>query len=745
MACVLLGRGMRQLTVRLVVVWGLLWGRAALATILVPMRDADLVRTSALVATGEVRRIETRELRDGRILTEVSLAVERLIKGRLRGRHVVVTVPGGTVGDRGLHVFGTAEFTQGEHVLVFLKRTGEGRLRTNAMALGKYHLTDDGSAVRTEPTRDARPAAEFLADLAALAGGADEDVPSGRVAADVTRSAVVERYTFLGNPPSRWADGTVTYKLANADSTLGMSATKTAVDGALAAWTNVASATVDLADGGSAGTARSVAGGTCDGKNTIQFNDPFGEVQDLVNCSGVLAVGGFCDGPGSIDVNGVTFNKISEGDLTVNNGFGACFPAIDLAEVVTHEIGHSIGMGHSSENLNEPNPVLKDATMFAYAHFDGRGASVHQDDIAGISAAYPASATNDADGDGVPDASDHCPGTAAGKHVDAQGCACGQAGHVSCDDQNICTVDTCDDATAQCVNTPIDCTDTDGDGHPDVIDQCPNTPQGLAVDATGCACADAGHTSCDDNDACTTDGCDVATGGCTHTAVNCDDGNGCTADSCDPATGCVNTPSGDADGDGTCDLLDNCPLIPNADPTDADGDGVGDVCECTGDAPGQCVPGTGKKNSRCYVEWRPAVAATVKHGLPADKLVCHDGDPTCDQDGVAGQCTFGVLLCINNIDPRFPACTPWTTSGLKVLAPSAGAAARSTRDAANAATLATALDLTAQTKNQCSAPLSLQVATRGTHPGSKTFKVKTTTTTGNGTAVLKLTCLPATS
>jgi len=63
----------------------------------------------------------------------------------------------------------------------------------------------------------------------------------------------------------------------------------------------------------------------------------------------------------------------------------------------------------------------------------------------------------DSDGDGVPDNLDQCPGTPAGTKVDEKGC-------------------------------PIETgKDADGDGVPDDQDQCPNTPPGVKVDAKGCA------------------------------------------------------------------------------------------------------------------------------------------------------------------------------------------------------------------------------------------------------------------
>src|SRR5438067_7245630 len=501
---------------------------AAGATVLVPMSDADLVRTSHLIVVGHVRRIETRELRDGRLLTEIALAVEQTLKGRIRTGKVVVTSPGGRIGERSVQVYGAPSFAAGERVLVFLKRTPEGRLRTNALALGKYHLDRASVAVplarRTEPRLDARHLGAFVTQLRALAASEPQDtMPSGRAASrrdEVLQRAVTERFTFLGNPPVRWFDGAVTFRVANAEPALGQATTLAVVGGAFAAWTNVASASIVLGAGPATVPARSVAGGVCDGVNTIQFDDPFGEVNDMVGCSGVLAIGGFCSSGEQMTVNGMTVHRIVEGDVTLNNRVGSCFGATNTTEVLTHEVGHAIGLAHPSQNFNEPNPVLKDATMFFVAHFDGRGASVHADDVAGVSALYPMAA-------GAPDA--------------------------------------------------------DHDGVADTVDRCPATPAGAIVGTDGCACADAGHASCDDGNACTSDTCNAATAGCVHTALSCSDGDPCTVDGCNAATGCTHGPSTDRDHDGLCDavddsdrdglvdLVDRCPTTPRGHAVDRAG------------------------------------------------------------------------------------------------------------------------------------------------------------------------------
>jgi hypothetical protein len=107
---------------------------------------------------------------------------------------------------------------------------------------------------------------------------------------------------------------------------------------------------------------------------------------------------------------------------------------------------------------------------------------------------------------------------------------------VVCNDDNACTVDSCDPSTGLCVFTPKDCNDENActtDSCDAVTGNCRNTP-----------------ISCDDGDACTMDTCDAVLG-CQHTAISCDDGDACTVDSCEPASGCVHTPIS-CSNDGDC-------------------------------------------------------------------------------------------------------------------------------------------------------------------------------------------------
>ncbi len=88
----------------------------------------------------------------------------------------------------------------------------------------------------------------------------------------------------------------------------------------------------------------------------------------------------------------------------------------------------------------------------------------------------------DSDGDGVPDRLDKCPNTPKGVKVDSVGCPLDSDG------------DGVPDYLDKCPSTPAGVKvdgdgcplDSDHDGVPDYLDKCPGTPAGMKVDAQGC-------------------------------------------------------------------------------------------------------------------------------------------------------------------------------------------------------------------------------------------------------------------
>ncbi len=95
--------------------------------------------------------------------------------------------------------------------------------------------------------------------------------------------------------------------------------------------------------------------------------------------------------------------------------------------------------------------------------------------------------------------------------------------------------------------------------------------------------------------------------------------------------------------------------------------------QCTGAATtNPCVRGGGPKSTDCLVEWvtRPAPLPD-RGGMPKGKLVCYEGDPTCDDDPDLDNqsCTFRARLCINNADPRLSKCVASDVKTLEVRMP----------------------------------------------------------------------------
>lgn len=120
--------------------------------------------------------------------------------------------------------------------------------------------------------------------------------------------------------------------------------------------------------------------------------------------------------------------------------------------------------------------------------------------------------------------------------------------------------------------------------------------------------------------------------------------------------GLVRTLLRDADGDGHFEvpaldppgLADDCPGVANPGQDDEDRDGIGDACE-------PMVEGRGAPEGRtCIAEFAllgppDPLAALGVHG-------CTDGDPRCDLDDLAGQCTFRATPCLLVPDERYPEC-----------------------------------------------------------------------------------------
>ncbi len=122
----------------------------------------------------------------------------------------------------------------------------------------------------------------------------------------------------------------------------------------------------------------------------------------------------------------------------------------------------------------------------------------------------------------------------------------------NCDDENTCTVDTCDEEIGDCVH---DSTVLQGLG-------CDDGDACTANDACVEDRCEGQKKECDDSNACTADGCDPDTGVCVHendpvTGAPCEDGNPCTLDDRCADGACVSGKAKACDDNRPC-TVDRC-------------------------------------------------------------------------------------------------------------------------------------------------------------------------------------------
>jgi hypothetical protein len=217
---------------------------------------------------------------------------------------------------------------------------------------------------------------------------------------------------------------------------------------------------------------------------------------------------------------------------------------------------------------------------------------------------------------------------------------CSAAGLLSCNDEDVCTADTChpEDGCLHLLNTaPCDDGDLCTTGDACALGECQGTGTLLCDD--GNLCTDDGcapqvgctHTPndavCDDGNACTL-GDHCGAGWCVPAAMlDCDDENSCTDDSCDPQTGCSQVAlDGSCDDGNACTIGDSC----------VDGScAPGEAAEC--DDENVCTDDSCDLESGCVYVLNSAACS--------DDDLCTNGDICGD-----GECQPGDAVLCNDED-----------------------------------------------------------------------------------------------
>jgi len=398
------------------------------ATSYVRMSDADLADQAPVIAVIEVLGRETGisgnlsgdlsgnlsgDLSGDLPSTLYPVEVQRVLKGHLPAGRITVRVLGGEALDgTGFKVFGAPELLPGERALLFLTPRDDGSWTPVHLMLGAFReerrgdtalalrdlseaheVTLPGRTLPPEPpgtVRDFERFADWLGDRArGVSRAPDYRVDLPRDALRSTQDAftffrdsgncgdsqrlAIRWFKFDAGQSARWqASSSGQPGMAGG----GLSALQRAMD----AWIDDPGSNIRLSYLGTT----SATEGTGSGDGLIVFDDPRGEVGGTFDCTtgGVLAVGGpsfLCQPAG---FHGASYRQAVNGRIITQDGAGCYFGTAagkNGEEVFTHELGHTLGLAHSS---------TPGALMRASAYGDGRGAQLGDDDRAAIALLY---------------------------------------------------------------------------------------------------------------------------------------------------------------------------------------------------------------------------------------------------------------------------------------------------------------------------------------------------------------------
>jgi PKD repeat protein len=400
----------------------LVFASSSRATTIVMPTDDQLIEKTPVIAIGTVTRTETVE-RNGAIRTESHIAVERFLKGS-GADELTISELGGRIGDRFNVIFGAPEYVSGERVLVFIAPWSDGLYRTRDLFVGKFaeRRAADGTRLWFRPQnpdatlldhnlrplslnntqRTADAFEQFIRDRVANRTAASTYAIENPLLtkSTTTRPPLQANFTLISEPNQptvyRWKsfDSGTAAKWYSVGAQSGFSGGGvTELQGGMSAWTSYSAAKILYTYNG---TVNAPTPGLthANGYNEVVFNDLTNEVDGTFNSrtGGVVGVGGFnntgyggnWNAPFDADAahHAGTFETwtITEANLVIQDGVtpSAGISSAELAEIIAHEFGHTLGFGHSA-----------DSSALMYYSVSGRGASLRSDDQTAARWLYP--------------------------------------------------------------------------------------------------------------------------------------------------------------------------------------------------------------------------------------------------------------------------------------------------------------------------------------------------------------------
>ncbi|MFP5261666.1 MAG: putative Ig domain-containing protein [Blastocatellia bacterium] len=396
------------------------------ATTVVMLSDKELILNSRFIITASVSRV-TSAWDDARAMawTYVEVRPERVLKGNLSAETLVLKQLGGNDGYSGIRVFGLPEFVPGQKALLYLNTGPDGTLHVAHAFMGMFSIVEESATGRKLVVRsneaseveilsrededgvtDRAPFDSYVRNIeetlqresaqVAQIEAERRDEPVVAIPSEYWRkrresSGYVPEFALIGGGV-RWMQADsgqpILFYVNPSMSPIGGGG-QGEIARAMSAWSSQTGANINLQIGGSTNS----CGVVSDNVNSISFGDCMNQLDPASGCSGVVALTSSSWSFETRSVGGRIFNRLVESDIIFNKGMD-CFlsNSANLAEVACHELGHAIGLDHSSD---------PSAIMWASAHGRGHDAVLADDDKAGILAIYPGSGGGGTGGGGT--------------------------------------------------------------------------------------------------------------------------------------------------------------------------------------------------------------------------------------------------------------------------------------------------------------------------------------------------------